>query len=95
MKSTLYHTELISTDEDAHQVSTIPNPVTCSQDYTSGIIWPETPSDTNFTYICPNNRNFSITRVCSSEATWQDFDQQGCGILAQQLENVTRASTNV
>ena len=61
-------------------------------------IWLNTPAGINATFRCPNNPRHSVTRrcmACMRAAIWQDFDQQGCGVLSVQLEGVINSSVSV
>ena len=51
-------------------------------------LWPNTSAGTNANFTCPNNPRFSVTRNCSVSGNWQNFDQQGCGILTDQLRTI-------
>ena len=58
-------------------------------------IWPETPSDTNASFICPNNPSFSVARVCNSKGVWQSFNEDACGVVGQLLSGLNNSFTNV
>ena len=49
-------------------------------------VWPETSAGTLATFTCVNNPKFSIPRMCNAGAIWEDFDREGCGVLASQLD---------
>lgn len=53
-------------------------------------IWPKTLRGSTTVFTCPKNTAFSVSRVCSAGGTWQDFDLEGCGILAGDLDTLIR-----
>lgn len=60
-------------------------------------IWLRTPIGTNATFRCPNNQSFSVTRACmacTGGGVWQTFDQQGCGVLTNQLDAILASSVS-
>lgn len=81
-----------TTDDGSSEITTHPpEHLVCNQQIAYGSItyfWPETPAGSNTTFICPNNPDFSVTRECSIEGLWLDFDEIGCGVLAEQLEDL-------
>ena len=60
-----------------------------------GFDWPETPRNSIAVYTCPNNLHFSVSRECSAEGVWQNFNEQGCGMLTEELEMITTTTQNV
>lgn len=36
-----------------------------------------------------------MSRECSVEGVWQEFDEQGCGVLAEELEMITMIAQDV
>lgn len=50
--------------------------------------WPATCSGSSVTFTCPNNPIYSASRECSVEGIWQDFDQDACGVLTEELKNL-------
>ena len=61
----------------------------------SGFAWPESPRSTTAYYVCPNNPSFAVSRECTVEGLWLDFDERGCGVLAQELEMITMMEQDV
>ena len=57
--------------------------------------WPQASNGTTINITCPNNPAFSVSRECSVGGQWQDFDREGCGVLAERLKMISRASMNV
>ena len=58
-------------------------------------VWPETTSGSNASFTCPNNRLFAVNRFCQEDGQWGDFNDEGCGVLASELEDIATASQNV
>lgn len=50
--------------------------------------WPATPSGSTVTFTCPNNPTYSVSRECGIGGIWQDFDQDACGVLTEELNNL-------
>ena len=67
----------------------------CSAITSLGFNWPETPRNSTAIYTCPNNPDFSVTRECNAEGVWQNFDEQRCGMLAEELEMITMTTQDV
>ena len=40
------------------------------------------------TFECPSSLTFSVSRECSDEGVWLQFDQSGCGFLAGELTDL-------
>ena len=59
--------------------------------------WPQTSAGTTVNITCPRNPAFSVSRECSAEGAWQEFDKEDCGLLAGKLERINEmiASANV
>ena len=65
---------------------------TCQSEelYSRGVIykWPATLGGNAVTFTCPNNPAYSLSRECSIGGAWKDFDQEACGVLAEELNNL-------
>ena len=57
--------------------------------------WPETAGGSNASFICPNNRLFTVSRKCFTDGQWGRFDDKGCGVLASEFEDISGAAQNV
>ena len=59
--------------------------------------WPQASAGTIVNITCPNNPAFSVSRECSAEGVWQEFDKGECGLLAGKLEMINEVivSANV
>ena len=57
--------------------------------------WPETASGSVATFICPNNNMFAVSRRCLDGGRWDKFDQEGCGVLSAEFDDITMESQNV
>ena len=77
---------------------TAPHPTCKSEDILSnGVVfkWPETASSSNASFVCPNNMMFNVGRQCYFDGQWGTFDDEGCGVLATEFEDINVASENV
>lgn len=57
--------------------------------------WQEVSSGTRVYRRCPNKIEHSVNRLCNSEGKWEDFDRDACGVLDDQLSNLTKSIENV
>lgn len=58
-------------------------------------IWPETPINSNASFTCPNNPQFKVARECVAGGKWKDYDEQGCGVLSKEFNNLMKRSEMV
>lgn len=50
--------------------------------------WPQTSAGSTVTFVCPISPIFSVTRECSAEGRWLQFDEGGCGSLTGDLRDL-------
>ena len=61
----------------------------------STYIWPQSPSGSNVSIMCPTNPDFLVTRECDQDGLWQSFDETACGVVIQLLSGLNNSFTNV
>ena len=72
---------------------------TCAQEevMSNNIVfkWPQTAGGSNASFICPNNQLFSVSRKCFTGGKWGQFNDEACGVLASDFEDISMAAQNV
>lgn len=57
--------------------------------------WQEVSRNTRIYHQCPNNNKYSVSRLCNSEGKWEEFDQNGCGVLDDQLDDLINSNVKL
>ena len=58
-------------------------------------VWPETLVNTTVHFTCPKNSAIKLPRKCTTGGYWGGFDENGCGVLANNFTNLEIESKNV
>ena len=58
-------------------------------------VWPQTLGGETATFTCPLSPEFTVTRSCQFGEAWLSFDEDGCGVVSQQLKRVENLFNNV
>ena len=58
-------------------------------------IWPQIFGRESATFTCPLSPEFTVTRSCQFGGVWQQFDEDGCGVVNGQLTRLENIFNNV
>lgn len=58
-------------------------------------IWPQILGGETAIFTCPLSPDFTVTRSCVFGGVWQQFDEDGCGVVDGQLIGLENTFNNV
>ena len=57
--------------------------------------WPETVEGNAATFNCPLSPTVSVARTCGAGGVWEPFNEEACGVVNEQLNQLNSSFSNV